>query len=221
MEAADGDAVLTYVRDRHTVETSMTEDGGPTEHGSITETAIYDAGGDVTVSWEVAPGYQVTSVTVDKQGNASEGSVLFDKLSAKHMVAVEIAPVEYQLYVKFGFSDGSSHGGEYTDYTDQKIYHISDGYQVTVHQAPEGYTLSEASSPSTGNFGAGDVTVTFRNTRNAEATVAVKYGDGVLSGGKAGEGKAKGEDQGKELCGFSGIHGKIAGLAFLPAGRCV
>ncbi len=164
--------VITYVRDRYTVSTEIDENGTITP-----ETAVYNAGKDVTVSWSANPGYEVASVTVDGDPSSAVGTISFNGLDAAHSVVVTTQPINYKLHVKFVFSDGSTHAG-FEDYTDSDTYNIGNSYTVTEPAAPAGYTFDAvASSATSGIFGAGDVTVTLVYNANDKATATVLFLD--------------------------------------------
>lgn len=162
--------VIRYVRDRYTVTTSVDE------NGTIKPaTAAYDAGRDVSVSWSAKSGYHVASVTVDGKAYTGNGPVEFNALAAAHSVAVTTAPNDYKLTINYVFSDGSTHPG-FTNGTDGKTYHITDGYSVTAPDAPAGYTFNPtASGALSGTFGAGDVTVTLHYTANGSVSAVVHF----------------------------------------------
>lgn len=121
---------ITYVRDRYTVSTQIDENGAITP-----DTAVYDAGTDVTVSWSANSGYVVDTVTVDGQPSQAEGTISFEKLDAAHSVVVTTKPIDYKLHVKYEFSDGSTHEG-FEDYTEGTVYYIGESYEVDVPAAP-------------------------------------------------------------------------------------
>ena len=163
---------ITYVRDRYTVSTQIDENGAITP-----DTAVYDAGTDVTVSWSANPGYVVDTVTVDGQPSQAEGTISFEKLDAAHSVVVTTKPIDYKLHVKYEFSDGSTHEG-FEEYTDEAVYHIGESYEVAVPAAPAGYTFDAAASSATsGTFGADDVTVTLVYNPNDKVTATVLFQD--------------------------------------------
>ena len=162
----------TYVRDRYTVSTQIDENGAITP-----DTAVYDAGTDVTVSWSANPGYVVDTVTVDGQPSQAEGTISFEKLDAAHSVVVTTKPIDYKLDVVYEFSDGSKHEG-FENYTVDKPYHIGESYEVDVPAAPAGYTFDAAASSATsGTFGADDVTVTLVYNANDKVTATVLFQD--------------------------------------------
>lgn len=166
--------VITYVRDRYTVSTEIDE------HGTITpETAVYNAGEDVTVSWSANSGYEVASVTVDGDPSSAVGTISFNGLDAAHSVVVTTKPIDYKLHVKYVFMDNTNHEDEgFVDYTEEKVYHIGDEYSVEIPDAPAGYTYSsELSSYVSGTFGAGDVTAYVTYVPNGEATATVLFHD--------------------------------------------
>ena len=161
--------VITYVRDRYTVSTEIDENGTITP-----ETAVYNAGEDVTVSWSANRGYKVASVTVDGDPSSAVGTISFEKLSGSHSVVVTTQPVDYKLHVKFVFSDGTSHEG-FGDYTEEN-YNIGDSYKVTVPAAPAGYTFNEEKTGATsGTFDADDVTVTIYYDANEQSSATVLF----------------------------------------------
>ena len=163
---------ITYVRDRYTVSTQIDENGAITP-----DTAVYDAGTDVTVSWSANPGYVVDTVTVDGQPSQAEGTISFEKLDAAHSVVVTTKRIDYKLDVVYEFSDGSKHEG-FENYTVDKPYHIGESYEVDVPAAPAGYTFDAAASSATsGTFGADDVTVTLVYNPNDKVTATVLFQD--------------------------------------------
>ena len=162
---------ITYVRDRYTVSTQIDENGAITP-----DTAVYDAGTDVTVSWSANPGYVVDTVTVDGQPSQAEGTISFEKLDAAHSVVVTTKPIDYKLHVKYVFTDESTHEG-FEDYTEGTVYHIGDDYSVTVPDAPAGYTFEAAYPSAEGTFGARDVTVTLVYSANDAARALVLFHD--------------------------------------------
>ena len=162
---------ITYVRDRYTVSTQIDENGAITP-----ATAVYDAGTDVTVSWSANPGYVVDTVTVDGQPSQAEGTISFEKLDAAHSVVVTTKPIDYQLHVKYVFTDNTTHEG-FEDYTEGTVYHIGDDYSVTVPDAPAGYTFEAAYPSAEGTFGARDVTVTLVYSANDAARALVLFHD--------------------------------------------
>ena len=164
--------VITYVRDRYTVSTEIDENGTITP-----ETAVYNAGKDVTVSWSANPGYEVASVTVDGDPSSAVGTISFDNLDAAHSVVVTTKPIDYKLHVKYVFMDNTTHEG-FVDYTEETVYHIGDKYSVEIPDAPAGYTYSaELSSYVSGTFGAGDVTAYVTYVPNGESTATVLFHD--------------------------------------------
>ena len=164
--------VITYVRDRYTVSTEIDENGTITP-----ETAVYNAGENVTVSWSANSGYEVASVTVDGDPSSAVGTISFEKLSGSHSVVVTTQPIDYKLHVKYVFMDNTTHEG-FEDYTEEKVYHIGDKYSVEIPDAPAGYTYSsELSSYVSGTFGAGDVTAYVTYVPNGESTATVLFHD--------------------------------------------
>ena len=164
--------VITYVRDRYTVSTEIDENGTITP-----ETAVYNAGKDVTVSWSANPGYEVASVTVDGDPSSAVGTISFNGLDAAHSVVVTTKPIDYKLHVKYVFMDNTTHEG-FVDYTEETVYHIGDKYSVEIPDAPAGYTYSaELSSYVSGTFGAGDVTAYVTYVPNGESTATVLFHD--------------------------------------------
>ena len=164
--------VITYVRDRYTVSTEIDENGTITP-----ETAVYNAGENVTVSWSANRGYKVASVTVDGDPSSAVGTISFDNLDAAHSVVVTTKPIDYKLHVKYVFMDNTTHEG-FVDYTEETVYHIGDKYSVEIPDAPAGYTYSaELSSYVSGTFGAGDVTAYVTYVPNGESTATVLFHD--------------------------------------------
>ena len=162
--------VITYVRDRYTVSTEIDENGTITP-----ETAVYNAGEDVTVSWSANRGYKVASVTVDGDPSSAVGTISFEKLSGSHSVVVTTQPIDYKLHVKFVFMDNTTHEG-FEDYTEETVYHIGDSYEVTVPAAPAGYTFNEEKTGATsGTFDADDVTVTIYYDANEQSSATVLF----------------------------------------------
>ena len=89
------------------------------------------------------------------------------------------SPIDYQLHVKYVFTDDSTHEDEgFVDYTEEHIYHIGDSYEVTAPAGPAGYTYSpELSAYTSGTFGARDVTVYLTYTPNDKSTAIVLFQD--------------------------------------------
>ena len=163
---------ITYVRDRYTVSTQIDENGAITP-----DTAVYDAGTDVTVSWSANPGYVVDTVTVDGDPSSADGTISFNDLAAAHSVVVTTKPIDYKLHVEYVFTDNSTHEG-FEDYTEGTVYHIGESYEVDVPAAPAGYTFDAAASSATsGTFGADDVTVTLVYNPNDKVTATVLFQD--------------------------------------------
>ena len=165
---------ITYVRDRYTVTTWIDENGTITP-----DTAVYDAGEDVKVDWKANLGYEVASVKVDGETSSADGTISFNGLDAAHSVEVTTSPIDYQLHVKYVFTDDSTHEDEgFVDYTEEHIYHIGDSYEVTAPAGPAGYTYSpELSAYTSGTFGARDVTVYLTYTPNDKSTAIVLFQD--------------------------------------------
>ncbi|WP_294518754.1 vWA domain-containing protein [uncultured Pseudoflavonifractor sp.] len=165
---------ITYVRDRYTVTTWIDENGTITP-----DTAVHDAGEDVKVDWKANLGYEVASIKVDGESSSADGTISFNGLDAAHSVEVTTSPIDYQLHVKYVFTDDSTHEDEgFVDYTEEHIYHIGDSYEVTAPAGPAGYTYSpELSAYTSGTFGARDVTVYLTYTPNDKSTAIVLFQD--------------------------------------------
>ncbi len=162
---------LTYKHYQYRV-TTQGDDGV----ASLTEAKVYDKGDNAQVSFTLKEGYQVKSVTDNREdvtAQAKSGTYDIANIDKNHTVVVTTEKIKYTLSVQYVFYDGQKPATGFEDYNVSLDYGTQYDPHVKAVAAPAGYTRTD--SGNTTGVITGNTTVRFLYVPNGNATVNVYY----------------------------------------------
>lgn len=143
---------------------------------SLTGADTYNKGDNAQVSFTLKEGYQVKSVTDNREdvtAQAKSGTYDIANIDKNHTVVVTTEKIKYTLSVQYVFYDGQKPATEFEDYNVSLDYGTQYDPHVKAVAAPAGYTRTD--SGNTTGVITGNTTVRFLYVPNGNATVNVYY----------------------------------------------